>query len=93
MTYERGFATLGKGDLCVLFTDGIIEAAGAEGEDSEQEYGLDRLIEVIRAHQQEPAEEIVQAVFESVEEHCGTDRLNDDRTVVIVKRVASVDLG
>ena len=92
VTYERGFATLNEGDLVVLFSDGIIEAPGGDGEDPSQEYGLDRLIEVVREHQKHPAKEIVEAVFESVETHCGTDRLSDDRTVVVVKRVESTEL-
>lgn len=89
VTYERGFATLTPGDLVVLFTDGIIEAPGGEGDDPSEEYGIDRLIAVVRDHQREPAEAIVRAIFESVERYCGTDRLNDDRTVMVVKRVES----
>jgi len=86
VTYQRGFATLDPGDLIVLFSDGIVEATGTEGTDETDEFGIERLIEVVRAHRQEPAADIVRTVFSSVEEFCGTDRLNDDRTVVIVKR-------
>lgn len=87
VTYERGFATLQEGDLLVLFTDGIVEAGIAGDEGDDEEFGLQRLIEVTRANLDHSAEEIVQAIFTSVEEFCGTDRLTDDRTVVVVKRV------
>ena len=86
VSYQRGFATLNPGDLCVLFTDGIIEAPGPDQGSGLAEYGIERLIEVVREHRQESAEKIVQAVFRSTEEFCGTDELNDDRTVVVVKR-------
>ncbi len=87
VTYQRGFATLNAGDLCVLFTDGIIEAPGPGQGAVAAEYGLERLIAVVRQHSRESAEEIVQAVFRDAEEFSGTNELNDDRTVVVIKRV------
>jgi sigma-B regulation protein RsbU (phosphoserine phosphatase) len=86
VTYQRGFAALSPGDLCVLFTDGIIEAPAAGHGPEVEEYGIERLTEVVREHRLESAEEIVQAVFRAVEGFCGTEELNDDRTVVVIKR-------
>jgi len=86
VTYQRGFAALSPGDLCVLFTDGIIEAPAADEGPEVEEYGIERLTEVVREHRLESAEEIVQAVFSAVEDFCGTEELNDDRTVVVIKR-------
>ena len=93
ITYERGFATLHEGDVCVLFTDGIVEASGANNDNPDEEFGIDRLIEVIRSRLAESAESVVGAIFDSVEQFCGTDRLDDDRTVVVVKRTGSRDLA
>ena len=45
-SYERGFVLVQPGDLLVLYTDGIIEARPRGGRD---EYGVDRLVEVVRA--------------------------------------------
>ena len=86
VTYQRGFAALSPGDLCVLFTDGIIEAPAPDQGPEVEEYGIERLTEVVREHRLESAEEIVQAVFSAVEDFCGTEELNDDRTVVVIKR-------
>lgn len=86
VSYQRGFATLNRHDLCVLFTDGIIEAPAADQGTGVAEYGLERLVEVVQEHRRESAESIVQAVFRSTEEFSGTDELNDDRTVVVIKR-------
>ena len=88
VTYQRGFASLHPGDLCVMFSDGIIEAPGPEHESVAEEFGQERLIDVVRSRRQESAQEIVQAVFRETEEFCGTNDLNDDRTVVVIKRLA-----
>ena len=86
VSYERGFATLSEGDLCILYSDGIVEAAPASGDGPDEEFGVARLVEVSRSHLGQSATQIVQAIFSAVERHCGTDRLDDDRTVVVVKR-------
>ncbi len=86
--YQRGFATLQPRDLCVLFSDGILEAPGQGSGADEEEFGVDRLIEVVREARNGSAESIVEAVFQATESYSGTDTLNDDRTVVVIKRVA-----
>lgn len=88
--FERGFARMRPGDLIVMYTDGIDEAS-PEGEvDPSAEFGTERLVQVIREYRDQPAEAITKAVFAAVEEYCGTDALDDDRTVVVVKRVGDV---
>lgn len=87
VTYQRGFATLSGGDLCVLFSDGIIEASGPTVDGVAEEFGVERLIETAKKHRQDSAEAIVQAVFRAAEEFTGNTGLNDDRTVVVIKRV------
>ena len=77
-TYTRGFIKLDPGDLLCLYSDGIVEARN----DDEEEFGLDRLQDVVRKNRQRTAQEIGQAVFASVAEWGPND---DDRTVVIVR--------
>jgi sigma-B regulation protein RsbU (phosphoserine phosphatase) len=82
-TYERGFVIMKPGDMVVFYTDGICEThRGAAGE--EEEYGVDRLLEVVRNHQGRPSQEIVDAVFADVEAFAGDAPAEDDRTVVVV---------
>ncbi len=80
-TYERGFVKVRPGDLLVLFTDGIVESRhGGEGE----EFGIERLLDTVRAlHGRKPGE-IVQGVFQRVEEWTGGGPPEDDRTVLVV---------
>ena len=71
--------TLKPGDLVFLYTDGIVEAGSSTGEP----FGLERTLDVVRAHQQETADEILEALFNAVgdSEH----HLEDDQTAVIIK--------
>jgi sigma-B regulation protein RsbU (phosphoserine phosphatase) len=83
-TYERGFVTMRPGDLLVLYTDGVTETRGrADGE--WQEYGVERLLAAVKAHRTEPAEAIVEAVFEDLARFSRDRPAADDRTLVIVR--------
>lgn len=82
--YERGFVKLRPGDLLVLFTDGISETWGRR-DGKLIEYGAERLIEVAAAHRHEPAERIVDALFDDVAAFSRNRPVNDDRTIVVVR--------
>ncbi len=81
-TYERGFVIMKPGDMMVFYTDGICETHRGEG--NEEEYGVDRLLEVARSHQSRPAQEIVDAIFADVAAFGGDAPVEDDRTVFVV---------
>ncbi|MBO9999048.1 MAG: CHASE2 domain-containing protein [Cyanobacteria bacterium SID2] len=72
---------LNSGDVVVLYTDGITEAENIQRE----QYGLERLCEVIQEHQQETATSIRQAVVENVREYIGDQKVFDDITLVVMK--------
>lgn len=83
-SYERGMVDVEPGDLLVVFTDGITEALRDGDSLRAEEYGTERLLALVREHQGASANEVVDAVFESVEAWtAGTPPL-DDRTVVAV---------
>jgi sigma-B regulation protein RsbU (phosphoserine phosphatase) len=79
--YERGFVRLHPGDLLVLYTDGITEA----GSLNDQDFGLERLRDRVRDLAARPAAAIVEAIMQGVEDFCGPEAPQDDRTLVIVK--------
>ncbi|MBI3864547.1 MAG: SpoIIE family protein phosphatase, partial [Planctomycetia bacterium] len=62
-------------------SDGIIEAESAERE----LFGLPRAVEVVKAHRQRPAQEIVAAMFKAAHDFGRHAPQNDDMTVVVVK--------
>lgn len=73
---------LAPGDGVVLYTDGITEAENMGGE----QYGLERLCNVVRAYWAEPAEAIKEAVVVDVRRHIGDQEVYDDITLVVVKQ-------
>ena len=83
-TYDEVTMPLAHGDVFVFCTDGIFEATNAEGE----EFGAERLIEVVQAHREARARAIVDAVFEAVRLFRGDARQGDDMTAVAVKITA-----
>jgi len=70
------------GDLVVLYTDGITEAA----DEQHRLYDLDRLTEIVVRNHRESAEQIKNAVVEDVKRHIGTQTLYDDLTLIILKQ-------
>jgi sigma-B regulation protein RsbU (phosphoserine phosphatase) len=82
-TYTRGFAKLDPGDLLCLYTDGIVEAHDRR----DKEFSLERLVRVVRQNRMRSAQDIGQEVLARVAKW-GREG-EDDRTIVIVKAVAS----
>jgi sigma-B regulation protein RsbU (phosphoserine phosphatase) len=74
--------TIHPGDTLVLYSDGVTEA----GIDGVEEFGEQRLVEAIRAHQFEPAASLVQGIVDKVNHFSGSSR-SDDVTVVAVRGV------
>jgi len=73
---------LKEGDGVVLYTDGITEAVNEEN----QQFGIERLCEVIRTHWKLSAEEIQQAVLDTLYSYIGTCQLQDDVTLLVIKQ-------
>jgi serine phosphatase RsbU (regulator of sigma subunit) len=71
------------GDILVLVTDGLIEWANADDED----FGPDRLQEVIRTHRDLPAAKMIAELYSAVQQFAGSMPQPDDLTALIVKRV------
>lgn len=84
-SYSRGFLALEPGDALLLYTDGMIEATNPDGE----EFGVERLKAAFFELRDKKADEIVRALVAKVGEYGEGDAAEDDRTVVVVKRVAS----
>ena len=71
---------LNPGDTMLLYSDGVTEA----GADGGEEFGQDRLIHTLRVNQSQPAEALVQAIVDDVNEFSGAAR-SDDVTVVALR--------
>jgi sigma-B regulation protein RsbU (phosphoserine phosphatase) len=80
-TYDEISFDLAPGDLFVICSDGVYDAHDARG----REFGTDRLLKVVRDMRQQPAREIVDAIFSSVQDFRGDTPPNDDMTAVAVR--------
>jgi len=80
--YERREFVIAPGDLVVVYTDGITEAANPEGE----EYGLPRLIELCRQHAAQGTEAVAAALQKDLDAFARGVPFGDDRTVIILRR-------
>jgi phosphoserine phosphatase RsbU/P len=78
----EGEAAIHPGDVLVLYSDGVTEA----GIDGVEEFGEERLIEVVRSRQFEPAGTMVQAIVDVVADFSAGSR-SDDVTVVAIRGV------
>jgi serine phosphatase RsbU (regulator of sigma subunit)/DNA-binding response OmpR family regulator len=81
--FEEHHLTLNPGDGLFLYTDGIIEAPG---EETGEHYGEERLFKFFKEYIDRPSIEIVHAAIGSVYEHTGFTSLNDDATLICIKR-------
>ncbi|MFB8790308.1 MAG: MASE1 domain-containing protein [Potamolinea sp.] len=73
---------LNSDDVVVLYTDGITDAFDIK----QEQYGLDRLIEVVRNNYQHSVQQIRKIVIEDVRRHIGQEKVFDDITLVVIKQ-------
>lgn len=73
---------LERGDCLVLYTDGVTEALNSE----EDEFGLERMIESVRASAPDGVRAIVQRVNEDVRAFAGAHPQYDDITLIALRK-------
>jgi len=82
-TYDEGHVSLAPGDLLTIYSDGVPEAEDA----NETEFGMERMIEVLRTHREQTAEVIVDEMMKRIDEFAGTAPQHDDITLMVLKRM------
>jgi sigma-B regulation protein RsbU (phosphoserine phosphatase) len=81
-TYSRGYRRIEPGDAVLLYTDGMVEAHDAKGE----EFGIGRLTRAFLELRERPCDEVARELIARVTEWSGGGEPEDDRTVVLLKR-------
>lgn len=79
--YDQKTIRLHEGDVFVAYTDGIVESINEYGE----EYGENRLIQLIQKNRNSSAEEIKQVIVKSVLDWAFAEERDDDMTLIIAK--------
>jgi sigma-B regulation protein RsbU (phosphoserine phosphatase) len=82
--YEECEFELEPGDLIALFSDGVTEAQN----ERDEEYGEARVADFLRQIRGEPAQQMVDLVFDEIDRFAGTAPQFDDITLLILKRTA-----
>ncbi|MCL4547009.1 MAG: serine/threonine-protein phosphatase [Bacteroidetes bacterium] len=83
--FETDSINFYKGDILVVFSDGIVESAN----DKYEFYGDERLKEIIMASVNKTPKEITAGILEDVIKFSTSDsRYQDDKTIVVIKRNA-----
>ena len=72
------------GDTFALYTDGITESSNEHGE----EFGEERLIDVLRRHSKLPPQERMKRIVEDVRHFCPSEQ-QDDITLIVGTHRAS----
>jgi serine phosphatase RsbU (regulator of sigma subunit) len=75
---------LDPGDLVLLLTDGVVEAASPSG----AKFGMERALGLVRRHRQEAPAAILTALLDAVCGFCD-HRLHDDMTAVVIQCVSA----
>jgi sigma-B regulation protein RsbU (phosphoserine phosphatase) len=79
--YTEARTTLERGDVLVIYSDGISEADNPRG----AEYTEHRLAHLVRKNREKTADELRQLIFTEVDNWTGGQERDDDQTVVILK--------
>lgn len=82
-TFKTESILMGKGDILLLYTDGISEATNEQGE----AYGEDRLLRTLVKCRSRSPKEISGLIIEDVQKFNTLGTLTDDKTVVSIKRL------
>lgn len=80
--YERGFVFFEKGNTVVMYSDGVTEATNTVG----VEYGTERLTELVKSNLQASSQDLVDMIFQDLNQFTDNYPASDDRTLFIVKK-------
>lgn len=81
-TYNAEFALMEKGDILLLYTDGVTEASN----DKREMYGEQRLVQKLAENKTRTPREICTLILEDVQVHNKLVEFSDDKTLVVIKR-------
>jgi sigma-B regulation protein RsbU (phosphoserine phosphatase) len=81
-SFEEKSLKFDKGDLLVVYSDGITDAVNLKDE----EFGEERLIECIKNNRWDKASDLVDHIFRAVQQHSGDAAQMDDMTLLVIRR-------
>jgi serine phosphatase RsbU (regulator of sigma subunit) len=79
--FEENLIQLNPGDILLLYTDGITEAANPAGEF----FGEDRLCALLKENRTVPPQELIDNLLEQIRLFVGAESFVDDITLVVMR--------
>lgn len=96
--YRRGFLTIRPGEILVIFSDGVTERLASDanqsdplGEHPPVEFGIQNLIAVVQDSFEQDAQDLLKSIITAVRRFGNNKPLEDDVSVMVVKRLAARD--
>ena len=80
-TYKDIEFTANQGDIIICYTDGLVEALNAQG----QQYSLASLSNIIKANAKLSGKDIANLVKTDIKKFIGNETLRDDQTLLVIK--------
>jgi sigma-B regulation protein RsbU (phosphoserine phosphatase) len=80
--YLEGAATLQKGDVLLVYSDGVTETWNAAGD----EFGEQRLAGVVSQNPGKDAAALEAEILRALEQHAAGAKATDDRTLIVLRR-------
>lgn len=80
--YRTEFTIMNKGDILLLYTDGVSDASN----ENREMYGEKKLVEKLKEYRQRTPKEIAQLILEDVQKHNRLLDFSDDKTLVVIKK-------
>jgi len=80
-SYDEETVALGPGDWLIVFSDGVSEALSA----ADEEYGDNRIVDVVRKHGEVPPQAMLEALFDDVREFAKGAAQSDDITALVLR--------
>jgi len=84
-SYDEGEVQLQDGDLVFFYTDGLTETKGPDGE---EDFGEDRLNQLLRKHREREVDQIFDTIREDLFSFSGRREADDDITMIGLKILA-----
>ena len=82
VSFARSNFTMTTGDILVMYTDGLTEAANSR----QEQFGLSSIKEIIKTNHAKTASEILGLIVEKLDEFTEYRGFEDDLTIIIAKR-------
>lgn len=81
-SFEKGQIPLSRGDIVIVYTDGLSEAQN----ERKEFLGEERLNQIIKKYHKLPPDEMINQILMEVSEYMGGTQQQDDQTILVIKK-------